>query len=57
MLTDGAVSNTEGVIAMAKQKLGRSRIYSIGIGNGASLRLIQGSAEVGRGRYVMIEDK
>lgn len=42
---------------MAKQKLGRSRIYSIGIGNGASLRLIQGSAEVGRGRYVMIEDK
>ncbi len=40
LLTDGTVSNTEGVIAMAKQKSRKSRICSIGIGNGASLNLI-----------------
>lgn len=56
LLTDGTVSNTEEVILMAKKKSRFSRISSIGIGNGASLRLIEGSAQVGKGKYVMISD-
>ena len=55
-MTDGTVSNTEEVIQMAKKKSRFSRISSIGIGNGASLRLIQGCAEAGRGKFVMIDD-
>lgn len=56
LLTDGTVSNTEGVIQMAKKKSRYSRISSIGIGNGASLRLIEGSADAGKGKFVMISD-
>ena len=56
LLTDGTVDNTEGVIEMARQKSKNARISSIGIGNGASTRLIEGAAEAGRGKYVMISD-
>jgi hypothetical protein len=56
LLTDGSVSNTENVITMAKKKVGYSRISTIGIGNGASLRLIEGCAEAGKGKSVMISD-
>lgn len=56
MLTDGSVSDTENVILMAKKNSRFSRISTIGIGNGASLRLIEGCAEVGRGKFVMISD-
>ena len=41
---------------MAKSKSRFSRISSIGIGNGASLRLIQGCAEAGKGKYAMISE-
>ena len=56
LLTDGTVENTEGVIQMARQKSRNARISSIGIGNGASMRLIEGTAEAGRGNFVMISD-
>ena len=32
------------------------RVHSIGIGNGASFNLIKGSAEHGKGKYIMISD-
>lgn len=41
---------------MAKQKSRRSRISTVGIGNGASLRLIQRIADAGRGKFIMIDD-
>lgn len=41
---------------MAKQKARKSRISSIGIGNGADLSLIEGTANAGRGKFVMIDD-
>ncbi len=56
LLTDGTVENTEGVIQIARQKSRNARISSIGIGNGASTRLIEGTAEAGRGKFVMISD-
>ena len=56
LLTDGGVSNTEGVLRLIKQKTKYCRVHSIGIGNGASFNLIQGSAENGKGQFIMISD-
>ena len=44
LLSDGAVENTEAVIQMARKNSKNARISSIGIGNGASSRLIEGTA-------------
>ena len=44
LLTDGGVSNTQGVLNMVKKNTKHSRVHSIGIGNGASYDLIQGCA-------------
>ena len=56
LLTDGAVSNTQGVLRLVKEKTKYCRVHSIGIGNGASFELIQGSAENGKGKSIMISD-
>jgi hypothetical protein len=41
---------------MVKKNTKYSRVHSIGIGNGASFDLIQGCANNGKGKYVMIAD-
>ena len=41
---------------MVKKNTKNSRVHSIGIGNGASFDLIQGTANGGKGKYVMISD-
>lgn len=56
LLTDGGVSNTEGVIKMVKKSTKYCRVHCIGIGNGASYSLIQGCAENGKGKFIMISD-
>lgn len=56
LLTDGGVSDTQGVIKMVKKSTKYCRVHSIGIGNGASYDLIQRCAEGGKGRYLMISD-
>lgn len=56
LLTDGGVSDTQGVIKMVKKSTKYCRVHSIGIGNGASYDLIQGCAEGGKGRYIMTSD-
>jgi hypothetical protein len=40
LLTDGDVSNTQGVISMVRKNTKFSRVHSIGIGSGASIDLI-----------------
>jgi Ca-activated chloride channel family protein len=55
-LTDGAVSNTEGVIQLVGRNTKFCRVHTIGIGNGASPALIEGCAEKGKGRYIFIQD-
>ena len=56
LLTDGGVSNTEGVLRLIKMNTKFCRVHSIGIGNGASFNLIKGSAENGKGKYILISD-
>lgn len=56
LLTDGGVSNTDGVIKLIRTQTKYSRVHSIGIGNGASFNLIEGSAKAGKGKYIMISD-
>ncbi|GAB4276871.1 MAG: marine proteobacterial sortase target protein [Candidatus Rifleibacteriota bacterium] len=54
LFTDGAVSNEKDVINLAKAKKGRCRIFSFGIGNGASEYLVKGVAENSGGKAEFI---
>lgn len=56
LLTDGGVSNTEGVINMVALNNKYSRVHTIGIGNGCSEELILGCAKKGKGCHVFISD-
>lgn len=56
LLTDGDVSNTEGVISMVRKNTKFCRVHSIGIGSGASIALIEGCAKEGKGKSIMISD-
>lgn len=56
LLTDGGVSNTEGVIQMVGINCKYSRVHTIGIGNGCSAQLIEGCAKKGKGSHVFIGD-
>ena len=57
LLTDGGVSDTESVLHLIKSKTNYCRVHCIGVGNGASFSLIEGSARNGKGKYVMISDE
>ena len=57
LLTDGGVSNTEGVIRMVGLNNKYSRVHTIGIGNGCSQQLILGCAKKGKGYHVFITDQ
>ncbi|HAE40053.1 MAG TPA: hypothetical protein DCG57_15700, partial [Candidatus Riflebacteria bacterium] len=54
LFTDGAVGNEEEVIKMAAARKASCRIFSFGIGNGASERLIKGVAEATGGKAEFI---
>jgi hypothetical protein len=50
VLTDGEVSDTEAVIAVARQAASRNRCFAIGIGSGADAGLVEGIADASGGR-------
>lgn len=56
ILTDGGVSNTQGVIKMVEKSTKYCRVHCIGIGNGASMDLIEGCSKAGKGKNIMISD-
>jgi Ca-activated chloride channel family protein len=49
ILTDGEVTNTDSVLALAKAHAATSRIFTFGIGAGASHHLVRGLARAGGG--------
>jgi Ca-activated chloride channel family protein len=49
VLTDGQVSNTDAVLALAKAHAKNTRVFTFGIGAGASRHLVQGLARAGGG--------
>lgn len=54
LFTDGAVSNEKDVIKLAESSRNRCRIFSFGIGNGASEYLVKGIAEKSGGKAEFI---
>lgn len=49
VLTDGEVTNTEAVIALARQHSESTRVFTFGLGAGASQHLVKGLARAGCG--------
>ena len=49
VLTDGQVTNTDAVLALASQHAATARIFAFGIGAGASQHLVRGLARAGGG--------
>jgi Ca-activated chloride channel homolog len=56
LLTDGAVSNEPGIIALARHWRGRARIFTFGIGQAVSQNLINGIAQASWGAPEFISE-
>ncbi|MFO0995405.1 MAG: marine proteobacterial sortase target protein [Alphaproteobacteria bacterium] len=54
-LTDGAVGNEDQLLHFIKEKLGDSRLFTIGIGSAPNAFLMTKAAEYGRGTYTFID--
>jgi Ca-activated chloride channel family protein len=57
-LTDGYIGNDEEILATVHKKLGATRVFSFGIGNGVNRHLLDSMAKTGRGAvaYLGLED-
>lgn len=58
LLTDGSVDNTQSVIDLieAKVKSSNQRVHTVGMGSGASKKLVKGAAKAGNGTSALIAD-
>lgn len=56
LVTDGAVSNPKAISDYVYQNIRSSKLYTIGIGEGASLYLIKEVAKAGNGSYELIKN-
>jgi len=49
LLTDGAVSNSDGVIQLVRKNATKTRVFTLGLGSSASRHLVKGVARAGSG--------
>jgi len=54
VLTDGEVSNTGEVIGLTKANAHETRVFALGIGDGASHHLVNGLVEAGSGTSAFV---
>ncbi len=57
LLTDGAVANTQQVLRLIEQNSDRSRVFTVGVGNGCSAELVTKSALYGKGKHEFVQDE
>ena len=55
-LTDGNVDNEQALFALIKQRLGKSRLFTIGIGSAPNSYFMRKAARTGRGTFTHIGD-
>ncbi|MGB0852259.1 MAG: marine proteobacterial sortase target protein [Pikeienuella sp.] len=55
-LTDGSVGNDEEMLALIRSKLGKARLFTVGIGSAPNSYFMTRAAEIGRGAHVYIGD-
>jgi len=55
-ITDGSVGNEQGLFELINQKLGKARLFTVGIGSAPNAHFMRGAANFGRGSYQFISD-
>jgi len=55
-ITDGQVSNESSVLGLVHERLGQSRLFTVGIGHGVNSQFLRDLARFGRGSHVLIAD-
>lgn len=53
-ITDGSVGNEQELFKLIEQKLGRSRLFTVGIGSAPNSWFMRKAAQAGRGTFTMI---
>ncbi|MFN2360452.1 MAG: marine proteobacterial sortase target protein [Marinobacter sp.] len=55
-ITDGAVGNEAALFSRISSRLGRSRLFTVGIGSAPNMHFMREAARYGRGTYTAISD-
>ena len=55
-MTDGSVGNEDALFTLIQKKLGRSRLFTIGIGSAPNSHFMTKAAQLGRGSFTYIGD-
>jgi Ca-activated chloride channel homolog len=55
-ITDGAIGNEQELFGIVKERLGRSRLFTVGIGSAPNSYFMVKAAEVGRGTHTYISE-